>query len=61
MRQQYQSLPADQQLDASQLKELPVLDRFLLNTDDASYTLSLELETSIEMVILQVQHRFNNA
>ena len=29
-------------------------DKFILNRDDASYTLSLEVQTSIDNVLLQV-------
>ena len=52
-RDSYSRVPEQQKVNVSSLKELPVLDRFFLNDMDASYHLTLELETSIDMIMLQ--------
>jgi Bardet-Biedl syndrome 7 protein len=47
------------QFDLQGLKEVPVLDRFTLVEDDASYLLSIELQSSIDTVVLQVVLRIS--
>ena len=41
----------------SALPQFPVNDKFVLNQDEAWYTLSIELQVPIDMVMLQVRGR----
>ena len=41
----------------SALPQFPINDKFVLNQDEAWYTLSIELQTPIDMVVLQVSTR----
>lgn len=42
----------------SALPQFPVNDKFVLNQDEAWYTLSIELQVPIDMVMLQVRGGF---
>ena len=41
----------------SALPQFPVNDKFVLNQDEAWYTLSIEIQLPIDTVVLQVSHR----
>lgn len=53
LRQAASVVPEPVKLALMNVQEIPVLDKFFLNETDASYHLTLELESSIEMVMLQ--------
>lgn len=56
-KQRYQHSLSLAQKDSSQLSALPhfeVHDSFLLNQDEAWYTLSIEIQVPIDHVMLQV-------